>query len=55
MPVVGTANHDGNPEPRFLSNSLSNNSDYTAVILAGGDGVSNSGRKVKVIKKSKKK
>jgi len=39
MPVVGTANHDGNPEPRFLSNSLSNNSDYTAVILAGGDGV----------------
>jgi mannose-1-phosphate guanylyltransferase len=39
MPGAGTANHYGNPEPRFLATSHFDDSNFAAVILAGGDGV----------------
>jgi len=43
MPGAGTANHNGNPEPRFLTTSHFDDSNFAAVILAGGDGVRLSG------------
>jgi mannose-1-phosphate guanylyltransferase len=39
MPGAGTTNHDGNPEPRFLTTSNFDDCKYASVILAGGDGV----------------
>ena len=38
MPGVGTATHNGKSEPHLLTNSYFDNSNYSAVILAGGDG-----------------
>jgi mannose-1-phosphate guanylyltransferase len=39
MPGAGTANDNGNPEPRFLTASHIDDCKYASVILAGGDGV----------------
>ena len=39
MPGAGTATHNGKSEPRFLTTSYFDDSNYAAVILAGGDGV----------------
>lgn len=39
MPGAGTANQNGNPEPRFLTNTHFDDCKYASVILAGGDGV----------------
>src|SRR6202167_6228476 len=39
MPGAGTTNHDGNPEPRFLTTSNFDDCKYASVILAGGAGV----------------
>ena len=39
MPGAGTTNQDGKSEPRFLTTSNLDDSNYAALILAGGDGV----------------
>src|ERR1700730_11729102 len=39
MPGAGSTNQDGKSEPRFLTTSNFDDSNYTAMILAGGDGV----------------
>ena len=39
MPAAGTGNYNGKPEPHFLTTSHFDDSNYAAVILAGGDGV----------------
>src|ERR1700691_3471849 len=39
MPAAGTGNYNGKSEPRFLTTSHFDDSNYAAVILAGGDGV----------------
>ena len=39
MPGAGTTNQDGKSEPRFLTTSNFDDSNYAALILAGGDGV----------------